>query len=68
LGILVSRCVNIPPTITTSTLLYIDQTERKGLGHAVGLGLSAVEEPVLIILGDVILELDFKTLSQRTDN
>jgi len=47
---------------------FIDQTERKGLGHAVGLGLSAVEEPVLIILGDVILELDFKTLSQRTDN
>jgi len=38
---------------------FVEQKERRGLGHAVGLGLEDVEKPVLIILGDIILDLDF---------
>jgi len=38
---------------------FIEQKERKGLGHAVGMGLADIDEPVLIILGDTILDLDF---------
>lgn len=47
---------------------FIEQSERHGLGHAIGLGLSATDGPVMIILGDVILDLDFKALSQRAEN
>ncbi|MDO9548703.1 MAG: sugar phosphate nucleotidyltransferase [Candidatus Marinimicrobia bacterium] len=38
---------------------FVEQKERKGLGHAVGIGLDDIDEPVLIILGDTILDLDF---------
>ncbi|MBU1635783.1 NTP transferase domain-containing protein [bacterium] len=38
---------------------FVEQKERKGLGHAVGMGLNDIDEPVLIILGDTILDLDF---------
>ena len=33
-----------------------------GLGHAVSQGLDQSEEPVVIVLGDSILELDYKKL------
>jgi len=45
------------------------QVERSGLGHAVLQGLSDSDEPVLIILGDTIFDLDFKqflNLNQTT--
>lgn len=38
---------------------FVEQKERKGLGHAVGMGLDDIDEPVLIVLGDTILDLDF---------
>lgn len=47
---------------------FVEQAERRGLGHAVGLGLRPDDGPVMIILGDVILELDFKKFSLRTEN
>lgn len=47
---------------------FVEQSERRGLGHAVGLGLQSDDEPVMIILGDVILELDFAKLSCRSEN
>jgi glucose-1-phosphate thymidylyltransferase len=47
---------------------FIEQTERKGLGHAVGLGLKPEDGPVLIVLGDVILDLDFRALSLSQQN
>ena len=44
---------------------FIEQTEQKGLGHAVSLACGCVSgEPVLIVLGDVILELDWEAFSQ----
>jgi len=47
---------------------FVDQPERRGLGHAVGFGLSELDEKVLIILGDVILDLDFAALVRSADN
>jgi len=47
---------------------FVEQTVRQGLGHAVGLGLSASSEPVLIILGDTILDLDFQAFAQEAAN
>ena len=45
---------------------FIEQTEQKGLGHAVSLASDYVSgEPVLIVLGDVILELDWESFTQR---
>ncbi|MFQ6617303.1 MAG: sugar phosphate nucleotidyltransferase [Fidelibacterota bacterium] len=41
---------------------FVEQTERKGLGHAVGLGLEKDDEPVLIILGDTIFDVDYKRI------
>ena len=38
------------------------QKEMKGLGHAILQGLDDSEEPVLIILGDTIIETDYKKL------
>ena len=42
------------------TFQFIEQHERLGLGHAVYQGLEQLDEPVLIVLGDTILELDYK--------
>ncbi len=45
---------------------FIEQTEQKGLGHAVSLASDCVSgEPVLIALGDVIVELDWVAFSQN---
>ena len=38
---------------------FVEQIEQLGLGHAVGLGLTDVDDPVLVILGDSIFELDY---------
>lgn len=44
---------------------FIEQTEEKGLGHTVSLAGDYVsEEPVLIVGGDVILNLDWTSFSQ----
>jgi glucose-1-phosphate thymidylyltransferase len=37
---------------------FIVQTEPKGLGHAVSLGLNEQDREVLVILGDTIFEID----------
>ena len=41
---------------------FIEQEKRLGLGHAIYMGLEKSEEPVLIVLGDAILELDYNKL------
>ena len=41
---------------------FVEQTERLGLGHAVYQGLLHTDEPVVIVLGDAILELDYAEL------
>jgi len=47
---------------------FVDQKERKGLGHAVEMGLVDHDEPVLIILGDTILDLDFNHFVKSNKN
>ena len=47
---------------------FVDQKERKGLGHAVEMGLVDHDEPVLIILGDTILDLDFNHFVKSKKN
>lgn len=46
----------------TKKFRFIEQKERKGLGHAVGLALKDVDDPVLIILGDTIIDTDYGVL------
>lgn len=46
---------------------FIVQEKRKGLGHAVGLGLEDIDEPALIILGDTIFDVDFKNFFQTPE-
>jgi glucose-1-phosphate thymidylyltransferase len=43
----------------TMKVNFVEQKKRRGLGHAVGMGLEDVNQPALIILGDTILDLDF---------
>ena len=41
---------------------YVDQEERKGLGHAIYLTADSIDdEPVLIVLGDTIVTADFSS-------
>jgi len=47
---------------------FVHQTERRGLGHAVGLGLENTDEPVLILLGDTILDLNFTEFAKSKEN
>ena len=39
---------------------FFEQSEQKGLGHAIYQGLEKSDTPVLIVLGDAILELNYK--------
>jgi len=43
---------------STMKMSFVEQKERKGLAHAVYLGLGDDDQPVLIILGDTIFEVD----------
>ncbi|MFA4839097.1 MAG: sugar phosphate nucleotidyltransferase [Candidatus Neomarinimicrobiota bacterium] len=47
---------------------FVHQTERRGLGHAVGLGLENSDEPALILLGDTILDLNFADFAKNKEN
>ncbi|HDP69074.1 MAG TPA: nucleotidyl transferase [Candidatus Marinimicrobia bacterium] len=49
-------------------LHFVEQRERKGLGHAVGMGLDDADEPVLIILGDTILDVDYDRFVKSEEN
>ncbi len=47
---------------------FVEQEEPKGLGHAIELGLEERDKPVLIILGDTILDLDFARFIGHREN
>lgn len=44
------------------------QSERKGLGHAVGIALDDNDEPTIILLGDTIIDIDLKSLLGKTNS
>ncbi|HKJ68565.1 MAG TPA: sugar phosphate nucleotidyltransferase [bacterium] len=56
----VDSCYDVPTK-------FIFQEERKGLGHAVGLGLEETDEPALIILGDTIFDADLNNILSHDD-
>lgn len=39
---------------------YVLQEKRLGLGHAVYIGAQALEGPTLVLLGDTIIDIDYK--------
>ena len=47
---------------------YIYQKRQIGLGHAISLGLEDVSEPVLVLLGDSIFNLDYKKFISSNTN
>ena len=47
---------------------FLEQTQLKGLGHAVYLAKEAVKGPCLIVLGDTIIDGDLAHLLQRGKN
>jgi glucose-1-phosphate thymidylyltransferase len=48
---------------------YVEQSERKGLGHAIYLTKDYIsDEPILIILGDTIFKADFKQIMNSPYN
>ena len=55
-------------TYANAKFTFIEQKERLGLGHAIYLGLAQSEEPVIIVLGDSILELDYNKLLSSTES
>lgn len=47
---------------------YVEQTEQKGLGHAIWLTRRAVTGPVVVMLGDTVLDADLsKFLNSKED-
>ncbi|MCH7886678.1 MAG: NTP transferase domain-containing protein [Candidatus Marinimicrobia bacterium] len=46
----------------------VRQTERKGLGHAVHKALEDNEEPILIMLGDTIIDIDLKEILKSSNS
>jgi len=51
----VEFCTSYP----NANFTFVEQKERLGLGHAIYQGLDSVKNPLLIVLGDSIFELDY---------
>ena len=47
---------------------FIEQTEQKGLGHAIYLAKDSVQGPCFIVLGDTIIDGDLRPLVQPGKN
>lgn len=59
------RVIDYFSKIPGLTCDFPEQKEMLGLGHAVLYGLEASDEPVLIILGDTIINTDYKAFISR---
>ena len=46
-------------------LTCIDQKERLGLGHAIYQAIDLTNDPILILLGDSVLELDYNNIIEN---
>ena len=45
---------------------FIEQTQNEGLGHTVSLASDYIsDEPILIVVGDAILDMDWASFSER---
>ncbi|MDP6852818.1 MAG: sugar phosphate nucleotidyltransferase [Candidatus Marinimicrobia bacterium] len=59
IGHLGDQVIDFCSTYPATQFTFVTQKEQLGLGHAIHLGLEDTKEPVLIVLGDSILELDY---------
>ena len=50
------------------SVTYIEQAEQKGLGHAIWLTRRAVAGPVVVMLGDTILDADLDVFLKSKDD
>ncbi|MBP5286494.1 MAG: NTP transferase domain-containing protein [Elusimicrobiales bacterium] len=49
-------------------ITYVEQTEQKGLGHAIWLTRSNVTGPMLVMLGDTIIDADLSRFTGSQDD
>lgn len=47
---------------------FVTQHERRGLGHAVHLASRGLKGPTMVLLGDTIIDIDFKGFCAGPDN
>jgi glucose-1-phosphate thymidylyltransferase len=47
---------------------YVLQEERLGLGHAIHLGAQGLEGPTLVLLGDTIIDVDYRSFCRSGSN
>lgn len=47
---------------------FVTQERRLGLGHAIYTGAKGLKGPTLVLLGDTIIECDFKDFTKRNTN
>jgi len=47
---------------------FVTQEKRLGLGHAIYTGAKGLKGPTLVLLGDTIIECDFKDFTKSTAN
>lgn len=47
---------------------FVTQNQRRGLGHAVYLGSRGLKGPTMVLLGDTIIDIDFKKFCTGADN
>ena len=59
IGHLGEQVVDFCSSYPNANFTFVEQKERLGLGHAIYQGLDAIDEPLLIVLGDSIFELDY---------
>ena len=60
IGHLGSQVRDFCQTYSKAEFTFVKQKEQLGLGHAVYKGLDHSDEPVVLVLGDAILELDYQ--------
>jgi len=47
---------------------FVAQEKRLGLGHAIYTGAKGLQGPTMVVLGDTIIDCDFKDFTSRTTN
>ena len=59
IGHLGRQVIDFCSTYTHVQFTFVEQKVQLGLGHAIYLGLEDINKPVLIVLGDSILDLNY---------
>ena len=68
IGHLGDQVIEFCKTYKNISFNFVKQTHRLGLGHAIFQGLEESSEPILILLGDAILEFDYNKLIKSNNS